>query len=593
VPVALVVALLCGDAAAYVLMSPRGAARTGRGVPLSEGLVSVNAQAPARNGRGSPAAAQSQDSSSRTIFYNGKVFTSVSAALWAEGVVVSGRHIVAVGTNDEVLAYRTADSVLYNLNGRVLVPGFNDAHVHPVRPITAYPRATRVNDARDFVPGSGPSTAEMLDLVANAAAATPPGTWIFGAIGAAVLNDSAADRFAIDARVSGHPVMLFAWTGHGAILNSIALATVGVSEQEPDPFGGFYERVDGTSIVNGVAHEYAVWRMFRYFFDRMTDKELIAAYQGASAAAASFGYTSIQEFPIGLDYDRSVRVLDAAGVRLRWRSVCFPLSVDENCRATASNPLVDSSGIKWIADGTPIERLAALNQAYADDPNSAGRFNFSEEVFSDIVALSESGPPRGQQFMLHIAGDRAVDLTLAALERAAPDSVWNSRRPRFEHGDLILPANFARLRNKGIIVVQNPTHFGIADVLNARWHPDLLRNAMPQRSLLEAGIGYAIGSDANGTGLPGLDLFLALIHPVRPSEAISLEDALIAYTSGGARAEFRDHVKGRLAPGQLADLAVLSQDITAVPVFALPGTVSLLTMVDGRVVYDRGVLSSQ
>ena len=376
-PFALVIGLLCGDVAAYVLMSPPAAARTGRGVPLSEGPVSVNTQAAARNGHGSPAAAPSQDSSRRTIFYNGKVFTSVSGALWAEGVVVSGRHIVAVGTNDEVLAYRTADSVIYNLNGRVLVPGFNDAHVHPVRPLTAYPRATRVNDARDFLPGPGPTTPEMLDLVANAAAATPPGTWIFGAIGSAMLNDSAADRFAIDARVSGHPVMLFAWTGHGAILNSVALATVGINEQEPDPFGGFYERVNGTSILNGVAHEYAVWRMFRYFFDRMTDEELIAAYQGASAAAASFGYTSIQEIPIGLDYGRLVRVLDAAAVRLRWRAVCFPLSVDENCRATASNPLMDPSGIKWIADGTPIERLAALNQGYADDPNSTGRYNFT------------------------------------------------------------------------------------------------------------------------------------------------------------------------------------------------------------------------
>ena len=359
---------------------------------LSEGAVRVNTQAAARNGRGSPAAAPRQDSSERTIFYNGKVFTSVSGALWAQGVVVSGRTIVAVGTNDEVLAYRDPHAAIYNLEGRVLVPGFNDAHVHPVRPLTAYPRAARVNDARDFVPGPGPSTAEMLDLIANAAAATPPGTWLFGAIGAAVLDDSAADRFAIDARVSGHPVMLFAWTGHGAIFNSVALATVGIGEQEPDPFGGFYERVNGTKIVNGVAHEYAAWRMFRYFFDRMTDEELIAAYQGAAAAAASFGYTSIQEFPIGLDHDRFVRVLDAADIRVRWRAACFPLSIDENCRATASNPLIDAGGIKWIADGTPIERLAALNQGYVDDPNNTGRYNFTEDVLAGIRRSQRLGP---------------------------------------------------------------------------------------------------------------------------------------------------------------------------------------------------------
>ena len=538
--------------------------------------------------------ARGQDSQALTIFYNGKVFTSVAGSLWAEGVVVGGRTVVAVGSNEEVLAYRNAHAAIYNLNGRVLVPGFNDAHVHPVTALSAYPRAVRVNDARDFLPGPGPSTSEMLDLIAAAAASAPPGTWIFGAIGSQVLDDPAADRFALDSRVSGHPVMLLAWSGHGTVFNSAALAEVGIADQEPDPFGGFYERVAGTNIVNGVAHEYAAWRVFSHFFDRMTDDELTSAYRAAAEAAASFGYTSIQEFSIGAGYERALRALDATDLRLRWRAVCFPLDVRERCRAGARNPLIDPSGLKWIADGTPIERLAALNQPYADDPGNAGRYNFTADALADILARSDSGPLRGQQLIMHAVGDRAIDTTLAAMEQAAADEVWAARRPRFEHGDLILPANFDRLREKGVIVVQNPTHFGIADVLHARWHSDLVDRAMPQRSLIDSGIGYAIGSDTNGaSGLPGLDLFLAMIHPVRPSEGIGLEEALMAYTLGSARAEFRDHVKGRLAPGQLADLAVLSVDITAVPVFALPATVSLLTMVDGRVIFDRGVLTPE
>ena len=196
--------------------------------------------------------------------------------------------------------------------------------------------------------------------------------------------------------------------------------------------------------------------------------------------------------------------------------------------------------------------------------------------------------------MIHAVGDRAVDTTLSAMEHDARDEVWARRRPRFEHGDLVLPHNFDRVRKKGFIVVQNPTHFGLADLIHARWRTDLASHAQPQRSLIDAGIGYAIGSDTpGGTGLPGLDLFLAMVHPVRPSEAISLEDALIAYTAGGARAEFREHVKGTLAPHQLADVAVLSQDITTVPPPALPGTVSVFTMVDGKVVHDSGVLRPQ
>ena len=215
------------------------------------------------------------------------------------------------------------------------------------------------------------------------------------------------------------------------------------------------------------------------------------------------------------------------------------------------------------------------------------------------VSCPRCRPPRrgvasACEFMIHAVGDRAVDVTLDALERAAPDRAWARRRPRFEHGDLVLPHNFDRLRRKGIVVVQNPTHFGLASLIYRRWPPGLAGHAHPQRSLIAAGIGYAIGSDAvGGPGMPGLDLFLAMAHPVRPSEGISLEEALIAYTAGAAWAEFREHTKGTLAPRQLADLAVLSQDITMVPPDALPATVSVLTMVGGQVVHDAGVIKPE
>lgn len=531
------------------------------------------------------------DRSGQIIFYGGKVFTSVPGALWAEGVVVRGEDIRAVGTNADVLAFRDSRSIVYNLEGRVLAPGFNDAHVHPVVPMTAYPHAVRVNDPRDFVPGPGPSTPQMLDLIAAAAGASTEGTWIFGAIGSAMLDDPTVDRFVIDARVSDHPVMLFGWSGHGMIFNSNALRALGVSEDEPDPFGGFYERIPGTNTLNGIVHEYAAWRVYRHFFDRMTDAELAAAYRNAAGAAAAAGYTSLQEIPIGLQYERLIRILDMAGLRIRWRAACFPLEVDEECRARAANPLVTPAGIKWISDGTPVERLAALNDDYLDDRGNHGHYNFGAAALAAIVDRSRTGVASERQLMFHAVGDRAVDLTLDALERAAPGAAWATRRPRFEHGDLVRPHNFERLRRNGFVVVQNPTHFGLAALIHSRWRPGLAADAHPQRSLIEAGIGYAIGSDAvGGAGQPGLDLLLAMAHPVRPSEGIGLEDALIAYTAGGARAEFRERVKGTLAPGQLADLAVLSQDITMVPPDALPGTVSLLTMVGGHVVHDAGVI---
>lgn len=539
-------------------------------------------------------ASRADGQDSQIIFHGGKVFTATPDAPWAEGVVVRGGRIRAVGTSAEVLAYSDARSIVYDLGGRVLVPGFNDAHVHPVVPMTAYPHAVRVNDARDFIPGPGPSDAEMLDLIEAAAGASPPGTWIFGAIGSAVLENPAVDRFLIDTRVDAHPVLLHGWSGHGMILNSAALRALGIGDEEPDPFGGSYGRVPGTDTVNGIVHEYAAWRVYRHFFDRMTDAELAAAYRQAAAAAAAMGYTSVQEIPVGLQQARLMRVLDLAQVRIRWRVGCVPFELDEACGGRAASPLVTSGGLKWIGDGTPIERLAALHDDYLDDPGNRGHYNFGAAALAAIVDRSRRGAGPERQLMVHAVGDRAVDLTLDAIEHAAPEAAWRARRPRLEHGDLILPEDFDRVRRHGVVVVQNPTHFGLAEVIHGRWRPDLAAQAHPQRSLLEAGIPYAIGSDAVGSvGLPGLDLLLASAHPVRPSEGIGLEDALVAYTAGGAFAEFQEGIKGTLAPGQRADLAVLSQDITAVPPPALPATVSVLTMVDGVVVHDAGAISPE
>ena len=236
--------------------------------------------------------------------------------------------------------------------------------------------------------------------------------------------------------------MLFGWSGHGMIFNSNALRVLGISDGEPDPFGGFYERVAGTNTVTGVMHEYAAWRVYRHFFDRMTDVELAAAYRNAASAAAAAGYTSLQEIPIGLPYGRLIRVLDMAGLHIRWRAACFPLEVDEECRARAENPLVTPGGIKWISDGTPVERLAALNEDYFDDPGNRGHYNFGAAALDAILDRSRTGVASERQLMFHAVGDRAVDLTLDALGRAAPDAAWAKRRPRFEHGDLIRPPQF-------------------------------------------------------------------------------------------------------------------------------------------------------
>ena len=143
---------------------------------------------------------------------------------------------------------------------------------------------------------------------------------------------------------------------------------------------------------------------------------------------------------------------------------------------------------------------------------------------------------------------------------------------RIEHGTLVRADRYEKVRSMGAFVVQNPVHFSLVDIANARLHPEQLAEIDPMRSLLDRGIEVAIGSDSVGfPGNPYLDLFFAMIQPTNPSEALTIEEAVIAYTRTAAAAEFQEQWKGTLEPGKAADLIVLSRDIFSVPVTDIPG----------------------
>jgi predicted amidohydrolase YtcJ len=528
---------------------------------------------------GAPLAAADPD---RVLFHHGKVFTGDPVAPWAQAVAVQGGTIISVGSSAAVLALATPATRIIDLGGRTLIPGLNDAHVHVLAP------ETEPLNTPAFVPGPGPTLDEVLQLIADRAAVTPPGTWLFATVGTNVSEDPHADRFTLDAVAPDHPVRLQMWAGHGVYLNTRALAELGIAEDAPDPFGGSYERIPGTSILNGVVHEYAEWRIRRQLFGRLTDDDLVAQYRAYAATAVQLGFTSLQDMAVGLTHARAYAVLRAAQLPVRVRSICFPLTLDESC-VSGSDGLVTASGHKWVTDGTPIERLAFLEAPYADRPGSLGHFDLPTEALAQIVADGLTGPPSVKQLLFHSVGDGAIDRVLDGLQ--ATGASWAARRPRVEHGDLTFAPNIARMAALGVVVVQNATHLALTGLFAQRFTPQVFSALEPLRSLIDQGIPLALGTDGIGRVLsPFVDIFLATIHPTHPSEALTVEQAVSAYTRGSAYAEFEESRKGTLAPGQRADLAVLSQDIFTVPPPALPATFSVLTMVDGNIVWDAGVL---
>ena len=235
-------------------------------------------------------------------------------------------------------------------------------------------------------------------------------------------------------------------------------------------------------------------------------------------------------------------------------------------------------------DGTPIERLAAVREPFADRAGERGRLNLTADRIAQIAGWAYGSE---DPLAVHAVGDRAIEAYISALEQAGRPEIWARKRPRLEHGDLLMPDLIPRAKALGLVVVQNPAHFTLRDPLLASLGAERLRHVQPMKSLLDAGIPLALGSD--GPLSPFLNILFATTHPVNPAEALTREQAVIAYTHGSAYAEFTEREKGRLIPGAVADIAVLSADVFAVPPNELPSLHSVLTLIGGRPVHNAGL----
>ncbi len=526
------------------------------------------------------------------ILFNGKIFTADPQLPRAEAIAIRGESIVAVGASADLKPLADAHTKLMDLKGRTVIPGLNDAHAH---------LGTRPKD-EVFVEteSEDPNWLELSAAIRKAVAQAPKGVILSGTFGTAIFYDPNVDRAALDKVAPDNPVILGSFDGHANILNSSALTRLGIGEDIADPMGGRFERgPDGK--LTGVAREYAAWStVARHEAAITTDEEAVPELGRQLTRAVQYGITSLQDMPTEMSTERTARLIAKLPITIRVRitrmNTTTPAGPDYNEGASASThpaPLLTVNGTKWVLDGVIFEAsLTPRTSAATEASVASSPYSFAglPPLFasSALDAMLRDALRHNYQLQFHVFGRPAATQLFEALQRTGGPSVWRGRRLRIEHGDGLSPDLIARAKDFGVIVSQQGTHFGIVQIdpsLDAGFL-DRLRadHAQPLRSLLNAGVPLALGSD--GPLNPWLSILGAVTTPDRPGEAITREQAVMAYTSGSAYAEFEEKEKGSLAPGKLADLAVLSQDVFTVPLSELPKTKSVLTFVGGRIIYD-------
>jgi len=298
----------------------------------------------------------------------------------------------------------------------------------------------------------------------------------------------------------------------------------------------------------------------------LPDSLMAANLRAYAARELRLGVTSVQDMTSNMDLVTARRVFGRARLPIRVRLIEFPIEGDPA-------PATPAVARKWILDGTPIEGLALMRRPYDGHPNWYGALDFPVDTIRAILARALR---TRQPLALHIVGDSTAALVLSVMESLAPDSAWRPLRVRFEHGG-VTPDMWARTAAKGVVLVYN------LQLLP----PPVVSRGLPPQPPPAPPTPVALGSDGEPRS-PFVGLYYAAAFPFNPP--ISREGLVRAYTRGSAYAEFAEGEKGTLAPGQLADLAVLSQDPFTAAVEELPRIESVLTLVGGKVAWDAGLL---
>jgi len=552
------------------------------------------------------------------VMVDGRIYTVDAARSWARAVAVRDGEIAAVGSDDDIRELIGSHTQVMDLRGRMMVPGFQDAHAHTSGGGLERIRCdlTELHDREAY-----------LGQIRRCAEAHPEAPWVLGAGWALdVFPGGIATREDLDRIVPDRPVFLFNRDHHAAWVNSKTLEIATIDAETPDPLDGRIER-DGSGMPLGTLQEGAIDLVAR-LVPGPTVEEMVAGILEGQRHMLSLGVTAWQEASVGddpvspdcfdaylaVDGDGSLicRVVGA----LWWERDRGDEQIDkilERRERAGSQGRFRATSVKIMQDGVCENHTASMLTPYLDaegrETSVSGHSFFPPEELKRHASLIDR---EGFQLHFHAIGDRAVREALDAIEAARDANGWNDHRHHIAHIQVIHPDDLPRFRDLGVVANGQPlwacNEPQMTELTIPFLGPERSAWQYPFGSLHRLGATLCFGSDwPVSSPDPLAEMHVAVNRteppdhlygggqmgdePLLPEERIDLGTAIAAFTMGSAYANHLDRITGSIEVGKRADLAVLDRNPFAGPAGEIGETRVDLTMVDGAVVFDRGTLA--
>ena len=533
------------------------------------------------------------------ILTNARVYTVERGRPWAEAVAIRDGRIIAVGSRADIAKRKGAKTKVTDLGGRLLMPAFGDAHAHPIFGGMSHARCSL---------HAGKTLDDYKQIIAACIARTPGTGTIFGSgFNQTLFPPKGIPRKEVLDAISTDRALIFESDGHTLWVNSRALALAKITKETPDPKNGTIDRDPSTGEPVGGLEE-AAMALVEPLVPPPSDKDLQGAITYTVRLFNSMGITSWHDAALEWDKGGTSRALDAykavrdrgaltmhTAMDLHWNNdrgmeqMGDILTLSARARAFG----LTANGVKFFIDGVIPQQTAAMLTPY-EGTKEKGAVQIAPAALSEAVAQLDG---RGMQSHFHTIGDAAVREALDAVADARRQRGASDTRPMMSHMNVIDPADQPRFGKLGVTAVFQPLwacNEPYMLLTKERIGPVRSTYIYPAGSVLRAGGRLAYGADwsvASANPFEGIEVALTRVAPdsdqppLEPGEAVTLEQALAAYTINVAYVNHLERETGSIAPGKSADLIVLDQDLFRIPVRRIHDTRVLVTLFKGRAVH--------